>query len=217
MDIIEVLKNRYSTKEFDKTKKLTKEQIDELKTILSLSASSTNIQPWHFVIVTSDEEKEKLKKAAQGLYSFNEQKISDASAVVVFSSLVDLTEDYLVKLLQKEDSDGRFAQKEFKEQNHQGRSMFAKMHKYDYKDFTQWCTHQVYINLGNFLLATAALGLDTLAMEGVDMKIIDEKFDLREKGYTSVVVVAVGYHKDTDFNKALSKSRLSMDETIEVL
>lgn len=217
MNIIEVLKNRYSTKEFDPSKKLTQDDIEKLKHILSLPASSTNIQPWHFIIVTSDEGKGKLKKSVQGLYSFNEDKIVNSSAVVVFSSLVDLTEEYLMHLLEKEDKDGRFAQKEFKEKNHQGRSMFAKMHKYDYKDFTQWCTHQVYLNLGNFLLATAVSGYDTLAMEGVDMKVIDEEFDLREKGYTVSVVVAVGYHKNTDFNKALPKSRLSMDETIEVL
>lgn len=121
----------------------------------------------------------------------------------------------LLHILEKEDNDGRFLQKKFKAQNHGGRSYFANMHKFDYKDFQHWAEKQVYLNLGNFLLGVAALGLDAVAMEGLDLKVLDEEFILREKGFISSVVVAVGYHKDSDFNKNLPKSRLSKDEIIE--
>ena len=89
------------------------------------------------------------------------------------------------------------------------------MHKYDYKDYQHWADKQVYLNLGNFLLATASIGLDSLAMEGVDLKIVDQEFGLREKGFTASLVVAVGYHTDEDFNKDLPKSRLDKSEIIE--
>ncbi|MFI3215006.1 MAG: nitroreductase family protein [Eubacteriales bacterium] len=89
------------------------------------------------------------------------------------------------------------------------------MHKYDYKDFQHWADKQVYLNLGNFLLGVAALGLDAIAMEGLDLKVLDEEFGLREKEFTSSIVVAVGYHKESDFNKDLPKSRLSKEEIIE--
>lgn len=215
MDIITTLKTRYSTKEFDSTKKLTEEQVSSLEDLLQLSPSSTNIQPWHFVIATTDEGKQRIAKGAQGFFAFNEAKVLDASAVVIFASQIDLTDEHLNNVLEKEDADGRFPQAEFKAQNHGGRSVFANMHKLDYKDFQHWADKQVYLNLGNFLLGVASLGLDALPMEGVDLKVIDEEFGLREKGFTSSVVVAVGYHKDTDFNKDLPKSRLSKDEIIE--
>ncbi|ONI37658.1 NAD(P)H nitroreductase [Candidatus Epulonipiscium fishelsonii] len=215
MEIIKVLKKRYSTKEFDPTKKLTEEQIEQIEDLLQLSPSSTNIQPWHFILATSDEGKKRVAKSAHDFFSFNEEKILDASVVVVFASKVDLTDDYLHHLIEKEDADGRYANKEFKEQNKAGRAIFAYMHKLDYKDFQHWTDKQVYLNLGNFLLGVAALGLDALPMEGVDLKMLDEEFGLRKKGFTSSIVVAVGYHKSTDFNKDLPKSRLFKKEIIE--
>lgn len=215
MNILEILKNRYSTKEFDNTKELTKEEIEAIEDLLQYSPSSTNIQPWHFIVATTKEGKERVTKATKGFFSFNEQKVLDASAVVIFASKVDLTDEYLNKVLEKEDNDGRFPQKEFKEQNHAGRSIFANMHKLDYKDFQHWADKQVYLNLGNFLLGTAALGLDSIAMEGLDLKVLDEEFKLREKGYTSSIVVAVGHHSDSDFNKTLPKSRLAKEDIIE--
>ena len=93
--------------------------------------------------------------------------------------------------------------------------MFAKMHKFDSKDFQQWTDKQVYLNVGNFLLGVAALGLDAVPMEGFESKIVDKEFGIREKGFTSSVIVAVGYHKESDFNRYLPKSRLSKADIIE--
>lgn len=215
MDILETLRTRYSTKAFDSSKSLTEEQITQLEDLLQLSPSSTNIQPWHFVLATTKEGKQRITKGTQGFFSFNESKVLDASAVVIFASKVDLTEEYLQTVLAQEDADGRFAEKEHKEQNHGARSIFAHMHKLDYKDFQHWADKQVYLNLGNFLLGVASLGLDAIAMEGLDLKVLDETFGLREKGFTSSIVVAVGYHKEGDFNKDLPKSRLPKDTIID--
>lgn len=215
MDILNILKTRYSTKMFDKTKKLTEEQISQLEDLLQLSPSSTNIQPWYFILTTTDEGKKRIIKSSQGFFSFNEQKILDASAVIIFASQVDLTDEHLNKVLEKEDTDGRFLQKEFKEQNRVARSIFVNMHKFDYKDLQHWADKQVYLNLGNFLLGVAALGLDAVPMEGFDFKVADEEFGLRKKGYTSSIIVAVGYHSEKDFNKNLPKSRLSKKDIIE--
>lgn len=216
MNIIDILKSRYSTKEFDPTKKLSNEELDKITDLLQLAPSSTNIQPWHFIIITSDEGKQRLESSTQGIFKFNGEKLRDSSAVIIFCTLAELTDEYLMELLEKEDKDGRFSQAEFKEQNHQGRKMFSEMHKYDFKDFQGWAENQVYINLGNFLLGVAALGIDALAMEGVDMKELDKEFSLNEKGYTASVVVAVGFHKESDFNKDIPKSRLSKDRIIEI-
>jgi len=215
MDILKIAKNRYSTKEFDATKKLNEEQISKMEDLLQLAPSSTNIQPWHFIIATTEEGKKRIAKAVQGFYSFNESKVLDASAVVVFASKVDLTEEYLQHILDQEDADGRFPKPESKAKNHGVRSYFANTHKFDYKDFQYWVDKQVYLNLGNFLLGVSALGLDTVAMEGVALKVLDEEFGLRKKGFTASVVVSVGYHKESDFNKMLPKSRLLKTEIIE--
>jgi nitroreductase len=79
MDIVSVALKRYSTKAFDPTKKLTAEQAEKLKTLLQFSPSSTNSQPWHFIVASTDEGKARVAKSAAGGFVFNERKMLDAS------------------------------------------------------------------------------------------------------------------------------------------
>ena len=217
MDVVKVLESRYSTKQFDATKKIDAETLEKVKTLLQKSPSSTNIQPWHFVIATTEEGKKRVTKATQGFFSFNESKVLEASATIVFATRIAASEDYLNHVLDKEETDGRFAQPEHKTQNHAARSIFANMHLQQMKDQQHWMEKQVYLNLGNFLLGAAALGLDALPMEGCDMNVLNEEFDLIKKGYTASFIVSIGYHAETDFNAALPKSRLDMNEIIELV
>jgi nitroreductase/dihydropteridine reductase len=74
---------------------------------------------------------------------------------------------------------------------------------------------QVYLNIGQFLLGVATLGIDATPMEGIETKVLDEEFGLREKGYTSLVVVPLGYHnQEEDYNAVLPKSRLPYSEIL---
>lgn len=65
MDIVSVALKRYSTKAFDATKKLTDEQAENLKTLLQYSPSSTNSQPWHFIVASSDERQSARRQSGE--------------------------------------------------------------------------------------------------------------------------------------------------------
>ena len=74
---------------------------------------------------------------------------------------------------------------------------------------------QVYLNLGQFLLGLAFLGIDARTMEGIEKAVVDEEFNLNSTGYGSVVVVSIGYRDlDKDFNAKLPKSRLPESDFI---
>ncbi|MBH0095385.1 hypothetical protein I6E61_03180 [Psychrobacter sp. NZS113] len=53
------------------------------------------------------------------------------------------------------------------------------------------------------------LSIDIVPIEGIDLKAIDDEFDLRSKGYSTMVVISFDYHHEDDFNPKISKSRLS--------
>ena len=214
MDLMKALNSRYSTKEFDSTKKISDEHMEVVESLLQLSPSSTNVQPWHFVLATTEEGKGRVAKASHGFFKFNEQKVLDASAVVVFAAKAQITEDHLERVLEQEDQDGRFAKEQFKKDVAMGRKTFSDLHKYDFKDQHHWAEKQLYLNLGSFLLGLAHLEIDALPMEGLDMKVLDEEFGLRQRGFTSAIVVALGYRTETDFNAQLPKSRLPKDVII---
>jgi nitroreductase/dihydropteridine reductase len=213
MNLTEILNNRYSVKEFDATKKISDTDFKQVKNLLRMSPSSTNIQPWHFLITDNKEGKNRIAKGTQGFFHFNTPKVLDASHVIVFAARTNADQTYMKSILEKEDKDGRFAAQEFKDQMHGGRMLFTNIHQYDLKDLPHWMEKQVYLNMGSLLLGVAALGIDACPMEGVDVKALDEEFGLREKGYTALAVVSLGYRKDSDFNAKLPKSRFS-EETI---
>lgn len=92
MNLKDVMQFRYSTKEFDPEKKISAGDMDQLKHILRYSPSSVNSQPWHFIIASGEESKQRVAKGAQGTYQFNEQKILDASHVVVLCARASIDE-----------------------------------------------------------------------------------------------------------------------------
>ncbi|ECG8260266.1 oxygen-insensitive NAD(P)H nitroreductase [Salmonella bongori] len=214
MDIVSVALKRYSTKAFDPSKKLTAEEADKLKMLLQYSPSSTNSQPWHFIIASTEEGKARVAKSAAENYVFNERKMLDASHVVVFCAKTIMDDAWLERVVNQEEADGRFATPEAKAANDKGRRFFADMHRVSLKDDHQWMAKQVYLNVGNFLLGVAAMGLDAVPIEGFDADVLDAEFGLKEKGYTSLVVVPVGYHSVEDFNAGLPKSRLPLETTL---
>ncbi|WP_087814286.1 oxygen-insensitive NAD(P)H nitroreductase [Psychrobacter sp.] len=208
-NITEAMNWRYSTKEFDANKKISAADFQSLKDILRLSPSSTNIQPWHFVIADDEAGKARIAKGTQGMFDFNTAKVKDASHVIIFCSRIYANDEFLHEVLDKEDADGRFAEPKFKEQMHQVRKMFLDIRRYEQKDEPHWLVEQVYLNMGALLLGAATLGIDAVPMEGADLKALDEEFELRSKGYTAVAVISLGYRSEDDFNADLPKSRLS--------
>jgi len=213
MDIVSIALQRYSTKAFDASKKLTPDEAEKIKTLLRYSPSSTNSQPWHFIVASTEEGKARVAKSAAGGYVFNERKMLDASHVVVFCAKIAMDDAWLEKVVDQEDADGRFATPEAKAANHKGRTFFADLHRKDRQDDHEWMARQVYLNVGNFLLGVGAMGLDAVPIEGFDADVLDAEFGLKEKGFTSLVVVPVGHHSVEDFNKSLPKSRLP-EETV---
>jgi nitroreductase/dihydropteridine reductase len=219
MKITDTINWRYSTKEFDSSKKISSEDFEQVKALLQMSPSSTNMQPWHFIITDTEEGKKRVAKGTQGFFQFNVAKILNASHVIVFCSKTNVDDSYMQQLLEQEDKEGRFPKKENKEMVYGARNLFTNIHRYDLKDLQHWMEKHVYLNIGNLLLGAATLGIDAVPMEGFDFKMIDEEFGLREKGFTSVALVSLGYRAKTDFNSTdkTPKSRLPQEEIFTLI
>ena len=217
MSIIDDAKKRYSTKKFDANKTIPAPLAQQMKQLLQLSASSVNSQPWHFVIAETQAGKENIATATSGASAYNRPKILEASHVIVFCACTNLSDGYVNKIIAQEAADGRYQEEAFKAQSRMVKETYVAMHRDDLKDVTQWATKQVYLSLGSFLLGVGVLGLDAVPMEGFDSDILDEALNLPAQDLKSVVIVAVGYRAQDDFNAALPKSRLPLDDIITII
>lgn len=132
--------------------------------------------------------------------------------MIVLCSRNDMTEEHLQALLEQEACDGRFHSEDAKAGQDNARRGYVALHRYDQKDLQHWMEKQTYLALGTLLLGAAALGLDATPMEGFDFKKLDEELGLRAQGLTSLVLVALGYRDEGDFNAGLPKSRLPAEK-----
>ncbi len=212
--ISDIATKRYTCKEYDPNKKIPQADLEQLYKVLQNSPSSVNSQPWHFVIVESDEAKAKILPA---IFEFNQPRVMNASHVVLFLARNEFTDAYLKEIVDQEDKDQRFPEKEMKAANDQGRRYFVDLNSQTEAQLHDWQNRQVYIALGNLLLASAALQIDSTPIEGFDPQKLDEILNLKEKGFRSVVIASLGYRSEEDFNAKLPKSRLPFDELFTIL
>jgi len=208
MNIAEIATSRRTCKAFDPARKIDPSAIEQLKTLLRFAPSSVNSQPWHYIIASSVEGKEKIATTLAGRFEYNAPKVRNASHVVVLCVRRDLEDAHLQALVEQEERDGRFATPEAKETQHNSRVFYTTLHRDQLNDLPRWTEKQIYIALGSLLFGAAALGIDACPMEGIDAAAIDAALDLEAQGLRCVVLTALGYSSEQDFNAKLPKSRL---------
>ncbi len=208
---------RRTAKAFNPERKIPEATMAELRTLLRFAPSSVNSQPWHFVIAETDEGKARVAQSTQGNMAYNAPKILKASHVVVLCARTDLPPAHLDALLAQEEADGRFPTPEAKAGQQAARSGYVGLHRDVLKDVQFWAEKQVYLALGTLLLGAEQMGVNACPMEGIDRAKLDEVLGLKEQGLASVVVVALGYSGDDDFNAKLPKSRLPAEQVFTTI
>ena len=78
------LLERRSIRLYDQDVKISEKELKEIILETNLAPSSMNMQPWRYVLITSDEAKEKLRPA---LYGNIKQLETSAAMIVIFNDL----------------------------------------------------------------------------------------------------------------------------------
>lgn len=210
MHIVDLTQQRKTTKAFDPAHQLSQEEISAVRALLRMSPSSTNAQPWHFFLASTEAAKATVAAGASGDFAYNEPKLKNASLVVVMCARTRMEDAYLRQVLEQETRDGRLPTEESRVNQHKVRSGYVHKHENSSVGLLQWSARQVYIALGFLLLGAAEMGIDACPIEGFDAAALDKALNLEAQGLTSQVLVALGRSKsDQDFNAALPKSRLA--------
>lgn len=199
---------RYATKVFDPNKKITDADLEMLIQSLILSPSSFGLQPWHFVVVSNSEIKQKLQTV-----SWNQAQVGDCSHLFVLCARTNLDQKYADKLIQLTadnagipvESLGQYA------------GMISNfLNSKTAEELTNWSQKQVYIALSFLMSMAASLGLDSCPMEGFDPNAYNEILNLSSQGLTATLVLPVGYRGADKYANA-KKNRYSKEELVTLM
>ena len=79
-----------------------------------------------------------------------------------------------------------------------------------------WNARQVYIALGNLLVACADLKIEACPMEGFEPAKYNEILGLDAQGLSAFVLATVGYRSEEDATQSAKKVRKPLDQLFEV-
>ncbi len=207
-DLLDALRRRYATKHFDAAREVPDDVLRALVESLVLTPSSYGLQPWKFVLI-----RDRALREGLVAHSYGQRQVADASFLVVMAARVALSaqdvDRYIGCLAEARGVEpGAFA-------------AFRRMVAGDLLEGAradrrlEWARNQVYLALGQFLLAVAEVGLDACPMEGFLPEEYDRILGLTERGWTSVVACPVGYRDAADKSAELPKVRFPVDEVVE--
>ncbi len=204
MDLIQKMQWRYATKKMNPAKAVTQEKLDRILEATRLAPTSSGLQPYEVIVVSSAEVRAKIKPIA-----WNQSPITDGSHLLVFAAWDNYTTERINWMF-----DYTNEVRGFKNEGWENyRQMLLK--SYPTRDAEvnfQHAARQAYIGLSAAMIAAANEDVDSCPMEGFDGNALDEILGLRAKGLRSVVILPIGYRQEEgDWLVKLPKVRRSRE------
>jgi nitroreductase/dihydropteridine reductase len=205
--LLDRLQWRYAAKKMDAGKAVPQDKVDRIVEAARLAPTSSGLQPFEIIVVTSPSVREQIKPIA-----WNQAQITDGSHLLVFAAWDNYTAERINHMF-----DLTNAQRGGTNEGWENyRQMLLK--SYPQRDAEVNFNHaarQAYIGLGAALIAAAFEEVDSTPMEGFDPAKLDEILQLRERGLRSVAILPLGYRADEgDWLVNLKKVRRPLDQFV---
>lgn len=207
MNFLEAMNFRHACKLFDETKKIPKEVLGNILEVGRLSPSSFGMEPWKFLVVQSQELKEKLRPSC-----WDQVQITSCSDLVVFvtkNALVEPGSPYVEEQLRRKNLPQEMLDAYL---SIYGSFLGAKAEENPmfYKD---WTAKQVYIAAGNMMTYAATESIDSCPIEGFDQKEVENILGIDGEDESVALLVAFG----SRVNEQPAKVRLGINEVCTYL
>jgi nitroreductase len=178
----QVLNDRRSVRKYDSSVVISEEEIREILEIATKAPSSSNMQPWRFLVVTDPELKKKLHPIA-----FNQQQVLDASAIVIV--LGDL-EMYTLsdKIYGAAASAGYMTEEAANNFIANSTKMYSSLPAERLKEIVVFDTGLVAMQI---MLTARAKGYDTVPMGGYNRDQVKELFNISDR-YLPTLMLPIG-------------------------
>ncbi|WP_445721786.1 NAD(P)H-dependent oxidoreductase [Flavobacterium sp.] len=200
---------RYATKKFDNTKKITNDDLENLKEAIRLSTSSYGLQPYQVLIIENPEVRAQLQPASWG-----QTQIVDASHLFVFANIVDIQENHIDDYLNNMAKTRNLKLEDLKGYSDFMKSKIIPLPK---ESKAIWASKQTYLAIANLMNAAADLKIDVTPMEGFEPEKYNDILGLNELGLNASLVATVGYRHEEDATQHFPKVRKPNEELFKTI
>ncbi|MCK5741970.1 MAG: NAD(P)H-dependent oxidoreductase [Chlorobi bacterium] len=208
MNFIELMNWRYSVKHFS-NQKVSSEKIDTILEAIRLAPTSMGLQAMKVLLI---EDEKILKEISEK--SCTQPQIKECSHLILLAAREDMTDKELNDFIQR-----HIDTRNVSEESLSGlKTMVSGVQSKDKSEFLEWSLQQTYIVLGIALAAAASEKVDATPMKGFNPQAMDEIMNLKDKGLTSSLLIALGYRDEENDKLANSpKVRKTKEEFIEIV
>ncbi|MDW0111193.1 nitroreductase family protein [Sporosarcina aquimarina] len=178
----EVIHARKSVRKFDAEYQIAPEVIEEMLQEATLAPSSSNLQPWRFIVIQDDEAKKKIKE-----FSFNQEQMETSSAIIAVIGDTEMyhniDEIYLSNL-----KAGNIDEVNVQRQIDNAKALYPNAPTDARLTIAAFDAGLVSMQL---MLIAKAKGYDTVPMGGFDKAQFAKEFNLEDR-YVPLVLIALG-------------------------
>ena len=205
--LLKRLRWRYATKKMNPTKAVPPNKVDRILEAARLAPTSSGLQPYEIVVVTSMAVRERIKPIA-----WNQGQITDGSHLLVFAAWDNYTAERINMMFDLTNTVRGFQNEGWENYRNMLLGMYPQR---DAEVNHQHAARQAYIGLSAAMIAAAFEEVDCTPMEGFDPDALDEILSLRARGLRSVVILPLGYREaDKDWLVNLTKVRRPRDQFV---
>ena len=200
---------RYATKKMN-GQTVSEDKIEKILEAAHISPSSSGLQPFEIIVVTSSALKEKIKPIAN-----NQSQITDCSHLLIFAAWDNYTKDRINEVFSRTVSERGVPVDSMDDYKNRLTSRYISFSAE--QNFVH-AAYQAYISFGLAIAAAAELKVDSTPIGGFDNSALDILLNLKEKGIRSVVMLPLGYRDaENDWLVNLKKVRTPKEQFITEL
>jgi nitroreductase len=198
-----VIRERRSVRKYDPNFKISKEEIEDILNEAILAPSSSNLQPWQFIVIQDQETKKELRAIAN-----NQEQVETSSAVIAV-----IGDKEMYKNVEKVYHSAHEAG--FMDEANMNRMIEGTNKMYPF------APDEIRANIASFdaglvsmqlMLIAKAKGYDTVPMGGFDKQKFMEKFNLSDR-YMPIVLIALGKAAAPAFQT----TRLPLEDVVQFI
>ena len=190
-DFSDIVYNRRSIRKFDTSVKIPREEMLEILDKTVTAPSSVNMQPWRFVVVDSEEGKDKLKP----FVSYNSVQNETSSAMVlIFADLK--SQERAEEIYGKAVTQGKMPEEVKEKQLSSIVPMYENAHFEVMNEIVHIDSSLAAMQL---MLVARSYGYDTNAIGGYKKDGLAKAFGLDEDRHVPILIIAIGKADEEGF------------------